>query len=349
MRVRTLALPAAVTALGAIGIAGAPSALAAAGPPPPPKAAGGQKVTQLAGGLKTPTAFAAGRGVVFEADGGTESSKVPNGGVYMLKHGTATKLPGSPNFAAGLAWHCGALYVSGGTITKTGPKWQLQRWSGFNGHAFAKRTVLYTAPRKFAGFNGIAFGPHGRLYVGVDVGLTDNNDHGPRSTSPYVYDILSFTAAGKDLKVFAQGIRQPWQMVFAPRASSLLVSNLGPDKGSKNPIDQILKVSAGQDYGFPGCIPTTTKTCARAPKAFKTFSPHADIMGLAIIGKRLYMSSFTGLKAGGKAGEVLSMPLSGGSVKPFITGFVAPVVGLGTDGRRLFVGELTGQAFAVRP
>ena len=50
------------------------------------------------------------------------------------------------------------------------------------------------------------------LYVGVDVGLTSGNDHGPASKkTPYLYDILSLKPNGKGLKVFASGIRQPWQ------------------------------------------------------------------------------------------------------------------------------------------
>ena len=36
--------------------------------------------------------------------------------------------------------------------------------------------------RRASGFNGIAFAPNGRLFVGVDVGLTNNNDHGPAKT-----------------------------------------------------------------------------------------------------------------------------------------------------------------------
>ena len=43
------------------------------------------------------------------------------------------------------------------------------------------------------------------------------------------------------------------------------------------------------------------------------------------------------------------MPLSGGAVKTLITGFVAPVIGLGQHNRWLYVGELTGQVFRVRP
>jgi hypothetical protein len=74
-------------------------------------------------------------------------------------------------------------------------------------------------------------------------------------------------------------------------------------------------------------------------------------MGLAIIGNKLYMTSFAGLHATAKStgGEVLSMPLSGGKVTPVLTGFVAPTVGLGAHGNTLYVGELTGQVFSVQP
>ncbi|HET8979381.1 MAG TPA: hypothetical protein VFN87_14555 [Solirubrobacteraceae bacterium] len=43
------------------------------------------------------------------------------------------------------------------------------------------------------------------------------------------------------------------------------------------------------------------------------------------------------------------MPLTGGALKRVLTGFVAPVVGLGAHGGRLYVGELTGQVFSVKP
>ena len=291
MRTRSLALAMTAATLAVI----APAARAATGPPPP-TASGGQTVTQLAANLKTPTAFAYGHGTLFEADAGAESSKIPNGGVYVVKGGTATKLASPVLFSAGLAWHGNALYVSGGVLGKTGPTWELQKWSGFNGTKFASQKVLYTAPKGFDGFNGIAFGPDGRLYAGVDLGLTDGNDHGPATTSPDVYDILSFTAAGTDMKVFASGIRQPWQMVFAPGSSSPLVSDLGVDKGPdrNTALDSVLKVGDGDDFGFPDCSETASQTCPGAPKAFATFPPHSDIMGLAIIGKTLYMSSFVG-------------------------------------------------------
>jgi hypothetical protein len=43
------------------------------------------------------------------------------------------------------------------------------------------------------------------------------------------------------------------------------------------------------------------------------------------------------------------MPLKGGVLKPVVTGFVAPTVGLGARGNSLYIGELTGQVFSLKP
>jgi glucose/arabinose dehydrogenase len=344
LRGRTAALAAAsVVTAGVLA-----NVASAAGPPPPPKGVGGAKVQQVAAGLQTPTSFAFGAGTLFEGDGGSETAKPPNGGVFAIKHGTGTLIPGSPQFVAGLAWHKGALYVSGGSITgPTSAKWQILKWSGWNGKTFTHRKAIYTARKGFQGFNGIAFGADGRLYVGVDVGLLNGNDHGPAKT-PYVYDILSMNTNGKAFKVFATGIRQPWQLAFPKGSSSPFVSDLGQDKGAKNPPDFVLRVHQGDNYGFPACSHTVAAKCKGFAKPFKQFSPHTDIMGMVIIGNRLYMTSFAGPK-GKSGGEVLSMPLSGGPVKPVVKGFVAPTVGLGSHGGSLYVGELTGQVFKVTP
>jgi glucose/arabinose dehydrogenase len=331
------------------------AASAASGPPPPPKSPVGKTVTQVAagGGLATPTSFAFGDGQVFEGDAGAQTSKLPNGGVFVLKNGRGDKLAGSPGYVSGLAWHGGSLYVAAGSLTgKTTATWTIQKWSGWNGTGFTSQTAIYTAPAKFQGFNGIAFGPDGRLYVGVAVQGTNNNDHGPANTSPYLYSILTMKDNGTDLKVFATGIRQPWQMAFAPGSKSPFVSALGQDKPAHlNPPDFVLKVRPGDNYGFPQCTEVVAENCKGYAKPFRVFAAHSDIMGMAIIGNRLYMTSFVGLHATAKSqgGEVLSMSLTGGKVSPVLTGFVAPTVGLGAHGDTLYVGELTGQVFSVQP
>jgi glucose/arabinose dehydrogenase len=334
MRLRAIQLV--VGSIAAIGMPAGAAAVAGAAGPPPPKASNGHAVQLVATGLQTPTSFAFGAGQVFVGDGGSETAKVPGGGVFVLKGGTATRLAGSPEVVFGVVWHKNTLYVS------AGPK--LLAWSGWNGTRFASQKTIYTGPKNFDGFNGLAFGADGRLYAGV----SDVVDHGPTHT-PFARDLLSFTAAGKGLKVVASGIRQPWQLAFPAGSSSPFLSDLGQDAGSGGPNwpDAIERVLPGQDYGFPSCNWTAFSACTGAATPFKFLPPHSDAMGLAIAKGSLYFSEFGVGK--GIPPQVDSIALSGGPTTPLLTGFVAPVVGLGTSGGYIYVGELTGEVFRVKP
>jgi hypothetical protein len=73
----------------------------------------------VASALGTPTSFAFGGGSTFEGDAGNPQSTVPNGGVYVLKGGAATKLAGSPQYVAGLAWHQKACTSAAATCSPT--------------------------------------------------------------------------------------------------------------------------------------------------------------------------------------------------------------------------------------
>ncbi len=323
----------------------------AVGGPPPPAATNHATVQLVASGLSTPTSFAFGDGSVFEGDGGNQPTAP--GGVFLLKNGTGTRLAGSPSFVAGLAWHKGSLYISSGNTGAHGAQtFRLLVWSHWNGTSFTERKVLYTAPKNFDGFNGLAFGANGRLYVGVDTSLNQTNDHGPVTRhTPYRYDILSFKANGRDRKVFATGIRQPWQLAFPKRSSVPFVSDLGQDEPTNlNPPDFLLRVHQGDNYGFPRCNWVHHNACRGFARPVKFFKAHVSPMGLAIIGNRLYISEFGGTDPGkaDSSGRVVSMPLAGGNTTPVLTGFVAPIVGLAANGHELYVGELTGQVFRVR-
>lgn len=301
----------------------APTAHADSGPPPPPVSTNGHKVQLVASGLKTPTSFAFGAGKVFVGDGGnSEGSAPPNGGVYVLKNGTAVKIASRVKFVAGLAWHDKKLYVSGAILANGHPSWRLMAWSGWNGTTFTGRKTLYVAGKKFDGFNGIGFGANGRLYVGVDVGLTDGNDHGPASTSPYLYDILTFRANGKDLQVFAKGMRQPWQFAFQRGSNAPFVTDLGQDSGATN--DFVLHVNAGDNYGFPKCNRTSPSKCRGFTKPFRSFGPHTDLMGIAVHAGTLYMTSFMGKGGKGPGGEVFTLDLTSHSLKPLVKGLRRP-------------------------
>jgi hypothetical protein len=327
----------------------APAAGAAG--PPPPKTFGGAKLSLFATGLKNPTSFAFGDGAVFAGDSGN-SMGVPNGGVWVIKHHHAVAIPNAPIFVGGMQFYKGALYLSGVVLTPGGPMWQIMKWSHWTGATFKTRKVIYTGPKGFQGFNGVAFGPDGRLYVGVDAGLLNGNDHGPANLSPFLYDILSMTPSGKHVKVFARGIRQPWQMAFVAGSSDPFVSDLGQDTGAVNPPDFLLKVHKGDNYGFPTCNWTAGSPCKHFTKPFKRFSPHFDPMGVAVIGKRLYLGSFLGPNASG-GGALYRLSVTGGKLKPVVIGFPAATDALAEHGGFLYVGGSTmagaGLVWRVKP
>jgi glucose/arabinose dehydrogenase len=350
MRGRFKAVLVAALAAASIG-AVATTAIAASGPAAP-KSTNGNPVQRVASGLMVPTSFAFGDGAVFEGDGGN-SSKLPNGGLYVLKDGKAKKVVSALAFVGGLQFHAGVLYVSGASIGATGPQFQILAFKGWNGITFTSQKPIYTAPKGFQAFNGLAFGANGRLYVGVDTGLLNGNDHGPASTSPYLYDILSMNSDGSGLKVFASGIRQPWQMAFPAGSSSPFVSDFGQDSAAKNPPDFLLRVTSGQNYGFPKCNWTKTSNCKGFAKPLKQFVPHTDVGGVVIIGKTLYLSMF-GFAAPLRPAAIASLPISGkGSPKLLVDDVPKgyDIIGLGENAGYLYLGvtnQKSGLVYRVK-
>jgi glucose/arabinose dehydrogenase len=346
----TRPLLAATVVCGALG-AGALADGASAATTALPKAAKGAKLQLAATGVTTPTAFAFGDGRVFVSDGTEPSSTGTSkgGGVYVLTNGKAVLIPGSPLISFGVTFHKGTLYVSGATIGPKGPAGQLYAWSGWNGTTFTSQKTIYTAPPGIL-LNGVAFGADGRLYTGVDVGLT--NDHGPKKG--LLYDLLSFNAAGKGMKVVATGMRQPWQLAFPTGSSSPFLTVLGQDapKSVQGKVpDYILRVRQGQNYGFPKCNWVVRSACATFATPFKFLPPHTDPGGLGIIGKRLYLSEF----GFARTAKVQSLPLTGGALTTLLTGFKGEAfIGLGTHDGWVYVGEPTtvpgtGRVFRVKP
>jgi glucose/arabinose dehydrogenase len=306
------------------------------GPPPPPKAANGHAVRTLAHGIPTPTSIAVAGRTVFVGAAGSEDGKTP-GGVFAVKGGQATLVPGSKGSVMGVTWHKGALYVSAGsTITA---------FNGWNGKAFDRHGVIYTGPKRFSGFNGMAFGPDGRLYAGV--ALFPANDHS-KSNRPFAQSVISMTADGQDVKTVATGLRQPYQLAFVKGIRNPFVTVLAQDAPKNvNPPDYIVEAKPGQDYGFPACTHMPAAPCKGFARPFAMLAPHSSPMGISAIGKTLYVSLFGGI---GKSGpEVVAVPTTAPkkAPQPVLTGFVAPIVGLTAHKRTIYVGDLTGSIYAV--
>ena len=326
-----------VTIAVAAALAWSAAALAANGPPPTPKAANGHKVTVLARGVPTPTVFAFLGGKTFVAGFGDERNPKITGGVYLLRGGKPIKLPGSPRSVFGLATSGDTMYLSSGH--------QILAWSGWNGTRFTQSRVVRTAPKRFSGFNGIVVAPGGKLYSGVSLSGGKKADYA-HGTTPWANDVVSVDIASGAMEVVAKGMRQPWQLAYVPGHSSPLVSDLGQENLKKQtPPDYVIEAKPGADFGFPSC-PAQPATCSKFSKPFAKFPPHSSPMGLGALGGKLYIALFGGT---GKGPEVVSMPQSGGKFKPLLTGFVAPVVALGVHAGKLYVGDLTGAVYSIKP
>jgi hypothetical protein len=122
-----------------------------------------------------------------------------------------------------------------------------------------------------------------------------------------------------------------------------LVSDLGQDTGESEPLDFLLHVSEGQNYGYPEHSPMWSGS----PAPFQSFAPHTDVMGVAIFGAHIFLSEF-GAGTPSRPPQVVTIPLTGGTPQTLLSGFVAPIVGLGINNDRLYVGELTGDIYSVR-
>jgi hypothetical protein len=150
---------------------------------------------------------------------------------------------------------------------------------------------------------------------------------------------------GTHVRVVARGFRQPWMTTFVKGRPFLSV--LAQDNFDPPPPDWVVSPRKGQDFGFPKCNRSKPKPCRGFAKPFRTFPNHASPMGLGAIGKRLYVALFGGL---GSGPEVVSVPLKGsGAAQPFLTGYAAPVVALGTHKGRVYTGDLTGAVYRVKP
>lgn len=305
------------------------AAAAAAKAPPLPQATGHQTVTVVARGIPTPTEFAVFAGRLFVGGYGDEKNPNAPGGVYLLGGGKAIRV-GSPQHVYGLAATKNTLYLS--------TSGALLAWSGWDGKRFHRTRVLRT-PDGYGTFRGLAVGPDGLLYLGAN---TDPPPPKPNPSDSFV-SVDPVTGAAR---IIATGIRQPWQPLFLPGHPLPLVSDLNQDDlGPKRPLDYLLAIKRGANYGFPAC-PATPSTCANYSQPLVTFPAHSSPMGLGYLKGKLYIALYGGL---GQGPVVVSMPPSGGAPTPFLSGFPAGVIALGTAGRSLYAGDQSGVIYRVKP
>ncbi len=150
---------------------------------------------------------------------------------------------------------------------------------------------------------GLRIGPDQKLYVSVgDNGVLDPSGPPGSSSNPYAQDLAFLEgkilrleldgspAAGNPFvgqggvreEVFALGFRNPFRFGFDPVTSALWAADVGEDT-----IEEIDRVTAGGNYGWPRCEGTLPNGCALPGDVAPAFSyPHdgAGALGKSVTG-----------------------------------------------------------------
>ncbi len=184
----------------------------------------------------------------------------------------------------GLAWHDGELY------TASSGKIEALRDSNADGVADQRRLVVGDLPSlvlKPHSNNGLAFGADGRLYFGVG-----STTEGQIEENPLAAAILSVKPDGSDLKVFARGLGNTFDVAFNSTGALFGGDNSpGGEEGVDDPPDEFNYLIEGEHYGYPyfyGDPPKSNGTRG----AVVTFPAHSTPTGVSFYSGATYPAQY---------------------------------------------------------
>jgi glucose/arabinose dehydrogenase len=97
---------------------------------------------------------------------------------------------------------------------------------------------------------------------------------------------------GRDLRVVARGLRNPFGLAVDPDTGRLYASVNGQDQlGDAEPAETVVRVQRGADYGWPRCWPSyrlrqLVGDCRGVTPPIAYLEPHSSADGLAFWGRR---------------------------------------------------------------
>jgi glucose/arabinose dehydrogenase len=171
------------------------------------------------------------------------------------------------------------------------------------------------------------------LYVGV--GSTCNACTEPDRRSA---TIMRFHLDGSHAQVYARGLRNPYGLAVRPATGQLYATDNGRDDYGDSVPDELNRIVAGANYGWPNCWGKGSGSSCRgtvAPVAL--FEPHSSADGLLFYAGHTFPKRYQGdafvaewgdsVNGLGTGQRVKNVHFAGNrtTVSDFITGLVHPL------------------------
>lgn len=257
----------------------------------------GFKVQIFAADLQEPSAL------TFDDAGNLYYTEVVDGHIVRLRDTNGDGVADEKHVFAsdfknprGLAWRDGTLYVSS--------RGQINALRDTNGDGIAdeNRVILdglFSLDIQHSN-NGIAFGPDGKLYIAIGGprvgqlelrGTTYWYQGQPRDDWQFG-GVLQVDPDGKNLKLYARGLRNPYALAFGADGR-LYASDNGDETIPVPDGDELNLIEQGADYGYPyffGEPPPWSDT--RAP--IMHFVTHAAPTGVTVYDAAAFPESYRG-------------------------------------------------------
>jgi glucose/arabinose dehydrogenase len=322
--------------------------------PPPPNLA-------PAGGIGLPAGFSA---YVYARGLGTITAMAfgPDGRLYVLRDNGSLAVVSSPGAASqtlisglpvalGLAWRDNDLYLS--------VRGSIRRYHLSNGSLSGGSLVVNGLPVNRHQNDWLLPMPNGDFLLGIGSTCDVCNEGDSRSAT-----VLRFHSDWSFADIAVRGARNPYGLALRPSTGDAYVTINGQDNLGAQPADHLLRVSDGEDAGWPRCWPAYPDgslhgNCAGVAPPVAVFAPHSSADGIVFYDGAEFGSDYTenafvtewGANVGGATGRrVMRVVLSGsgasehGQVSDFATGFSHPLAITEAPDGGLLVGDYgTGQ------
>lgn len=322
--------------------------------PPPPNLA-------AAGGISLQAGFSA---YVYARGLGTTTAMAfgPDGRLYVVTQGGSLEVVPTPGaapqtlvsglpIALGLAWRGNELFLS--------VRGSIRRYALNDSSLSGGAVVVSGLPTNRHQNDGILLMPNGDFLLGVGSTCDVCNESNPKSAT-----VLRFHSDWSYAGVVVRGSRNPFGLALRPSTGDAYVTINGQDNLGAQPADHLLRVSDGEDAGWPRCWPaypdgSLQGNCAGVAPPIAVFTPHSSADGIVFhdgneFGADYAENAFVaewGANVGGPTGRrVVRVVLSGsgasehGQVSDFATGFSHPLAVTEAPDGGLLVGDYgTGQ------